>query len=193
MWRYWQDTQLPLLEHERFLWLELDLTHGIPVVPANSQLGPVILFILFLYRKWMRMQRMVEIMMTTTDSFSSNTFLSRGKRWKSIFPVETAFFLVQKPSTDSTRQVHRYVNFVAKALQRSSVCRASRPALEELLKQRPYTAVLEAAPAPWNAEDQRNAEVAMIQNGENAVEMWKTNNSYHPSVLWESWPCCVYA
>ena len=41
MWRYWQDTKLPLLEHERFLWLELDLTNGIPVVPANSQLGGV--------------------------------------------------------------------------------------------------------------------------------------------------------
>lgn len=89
MWRYWQDTKLPLLEHERFLWLELDLTNGIPVVPANSQ-------------------------------------------------------------------VHGYVNFVAKALQRSS----ARPALEELLEQRPYAAVLEAAPAPWNAEDQRNAEVS---------------------------------
>ena len=45
-----------------------------------------ILFI-FLYRKWMRMWRMVVIMITTTDSFSSNTFFSRGK---SISPVDTS-------------------------------------------------------------------------------------------------------
>ena len=173
MWRYWQDTKLSFVGAWAFLVAGVGPDEWHPCGPSKFAAGTTWILFIFLYRKWMRMWRMVVIMITTTDSFSSNTFFSRGK---SISPVDTsavnASFLCRNlppgrsmaTSTSSPRR-----------------CRDLPPDLpwKSCWSSDPSAAVLEAAPAPWNAEDQRNAEVAMIQNGENAVEMWKTNNSYH--------------
>ena len=67
---------------------------------------------------------------------------------------------------------------------------AASRALVQLLE-RPYAA--ETAPAPWIAGDQR-IEVAVIQNGENAMEMpWKceANDRFHPFVLGISITLCL--